>query len=363
MSTNSTIKMISKGSTTIEAKNNNNVLQDIILDGNLTVNGISNLKNTVTFGTNNATADILAGKDDSGNIGSTTAQWNAIYVNNLGGSNNYVTNGYVNNLIVGSSNGGGLFANTNESNNIGVPNNRFLTLYVKNIGDSNSRIDNAYITTLLGTNIGGDNNRIANIYGTNGNFTNLTVNGTSIDNNKIASVVNGSPSTTTVFWRGDGSWSNTLTGNLTVNGTITGGTVKGAVFNDYAEYRTTINLEAGRVVVDQDDGTLKCSDNRLLPGAQVISDTFGFSIGEMKEAKTPLAIAGRVLVYPYQNRENYHAGMAVCSAPNGTVDIMTREEIKEYPDCIIGIVSEIPKYKEWGTNKIKVNNRIWIKVK
>ena len=139
--------------------------------------------------------------------------------------------------------------------------------------------------------------------------------------------------------------------------------VKGAVFNDYAEYRTTINLEAGRVVIDQDDGSLKCSDNRLLPGAQIISDTFGFSIGEMEEAKTPLAIAGRVLAYTYQDRHNYHAGMAVCSAPNGTVDIMTREEIRDYPDCIVGIVSEIPEYEEWGTDKVKVNGRIWIKVK
>ena len=40
---------------------------------------------------------------------------------------------------------------------------------------------------------------------------------------------------------------------------------------------------------------------------------------------------------------------------------MTREEIKEYPDRIVGIVSEIPDYEEW--NGVKVNNRIWIKVK
>ena len=55
--------------------------------------------------------------------------------------------------------------------------------------------------------------------------------------------------------------------------------------------------------------------------------------------------------------------MAVCSAPNGTIDIMTREEIQQYPDAIIGIVSEIPEYKEWGTGKVKVNGRIWIYVR
>ena len=86
-------------------------------------------------------------------------------------------------------------------------------------------------------------------------------------------------------------------------------------------------------------------------------------MGYTETCQTPLAVAGRVLAYTYQDKSNYHAGMAVCSAPNGTVDIMTREEIKEYPDCIIGIVSEIPQYEECGTSKVKLNNRIWIKIK
>ena len=42
---------------------------------------------------------------------------------------------------------------------------------------------------------------------------------------------------------------------------------------------------------------------------------------------------------------------------------MTREEVREYPDRIIGTVSEIPDYGVWGTGNVKVNNRIWIKVK
>ena len=86
-------------------------------------------------------------------------------------------------------------------------------------------------------------------------------------------------------------------------------------------------------------------------------------MGVTETATTPIAVAGRVLVSPYQLRTNYHAGMAVCSAPNGTVDIMTRDEIRDYPDCIIGIVSEIPEYETWGSNNVKVDGRIWIKVK
>ena len=139
--------------------------------------------------------------------------------------------------------------------------------------------------------------------------------------------------------------------------------VYNAVFNDYAECRKTIDLEAGRVIQDNDDGSLSCTSQRLIPGCHIISDTYGNLMGETDDCKTPIAVAGRVLVYPYQNRENYHAGMSVCAAPNGTVDIMTREEIINYPDCIIGTVSEIPNYETWGTDNVNVNGRIWIYVK
>ena len=40
---------------------------------------------------------------------------------------------------------------------------------------------------------------------------------------------------------------------------------------------------------------------------------------------------------------------------------MTREEIKEYPDRIVGIVSEIPTYEKW--NNVYTKNRIWIKIR
>jgi len=92
-------------------------------------------------------------------------------------------------------------------------------------------------------------------------------------------------------------------------------------------------------------------------------------MGETKDAKTPVAVAGRVLAYPYRPREYYHLGDALCSAPGGTVDVMTREEIREYPERIVGIVSEIPNYEIWhagaqdGNHEIKVNNRIWVYVK
>jgi len=86
---------------------------------------------------------------------------------------------------------------------------------------------------------------------------------------------------------------------------------------------------------------------RLMPGCKLISDTYGMIIGETETAKTPIAVTGRALAYPYRNIDEYHLGDAVCSAPDGKIDIMTREEIMTYPERIIGTVSEIPTYKTW----------------
>ena len=147
------------------------------------------------------------------------------------------------------------------------------------------------------------------------------------------------------------------------NGVLVATKVRGAVFNDYAEYRESLIKEPGRCVIETGYGDLELSTKRLQLGGNIISDTFGFSIGETNKAETPIAVCGRVLAYPYEDRYKFTAGAAVCSGPNGTVSLMTREEIREWPDAIIGYVSEIPEYKEWGTDKIQVNNRIWIKIK
>lgn len=149
-----------------------------------------------------------------------------------------------------------------------------------------------------------------------------------------------------------------------INGVIRAGQVYGAVWNDYAEYRKTKEyIQPGYCVIETGKGDLIKSSERLQPGANIVSDTFGFAIGETEQTKTPLAVSGRVLAYPYEDRDSYQAGDPVCSGPNGTISKMTREEVREYPDRIIGTVSEIPDYEVWGTGNVKVNNRIWIKVK
>jgi len=142
------------------------------------------------------------------------------------------------------------------------------------------------------------------------------------------------------------------------------GVLYGAAWNDYAEFRKTEEkIEPGRVVVETGKGDLVLSTERLQPGAEIVSDTFGFAIGETDECQTPIAATGRVLAYPYEDRNSYQAGDAVCAGPNGTVSKMTEEEICKYPHRIIGTVSEIPDYETWGQSQIKVNNRIWIRIR
>lgn len=139
----------------------------------------------------------------------------------------------------------------------------------------------------------------------------------------------------------------------------------GAVWNDYAEfrkYKDSKEIPYGRIVIENGDDSLSLASKRMQKGCNVCSDTFGFAIGETEENQMPIAVAGRALVYPYEERNSYSPGDAVCAAPGGTISKMTRQEIKDYPDCIVGYVSAIPDYEVWGEKNTVVNGRIWIKV-
>ena len=160
-----------------------------------------------------------------------------------------------------------------------------------------------------------------------------------------------------------------IKGGLGVAKYIYGSRVYNAVWNDYAEFRQADIVKAGYCVTETESGIMTKSTKRLQPACRLISDTYGSCMGETEDAKTPIAVAGRVLAYPYRDISKYHIGDAVCSAPDGKIDIMSRREIKKYPDRIIGIVSEIPKYNYWhGGSKeepfeVKVDGRIWIYVR
>lgn len=133
-----------------------------------------------------------------------------------------------------------------------------------------------------------------------------------------------------------------------------------AAGNDFAEFRKGEEVEAGRVVCENGDGTVSRSYARLQPGALIVSDTYGSAIGQ-GHGDIPVAVAGRVLAHPYEDWWTFEPGDAVCAGPNGTVSKMSRREIRKYPERIIGTVSELPTYEKW--NDIPVNGRIWITIK
>ena len=189
-------------------------------------------------------------------------------------------------------------------------------------------------------------------------------------NNNFLKLSGGTVTGVTTFTNTTASTSTTtgavkISGGLGVAGNIYANKVYGAVWNDYAECRESNEfIDAGRVVKENGDDTLSLADGRLIYGCSIVSDTFGFMIGETDKAHTPIAVSGRVLAYPYENREvfRYNIGCFVCSGPNGTVSLMDKEEVWNHPEAIIGQVSAVPDYEYWGNN-VKVNGRVWIKVR
>lgn len=139
------------------------------------------------------------------------------------------------------------------------------------------------------------------------------------------------------------------------------GVLMGAAWNDYAEYRKFEGDEPqpGRVVCETGHDTVALSQERLQAAPAVVSDTYGFIIGE-KDGTVPVSIGGKVLVYGNEDINSYSVGDAFCSGPNGTVSKMSRQEIVNYPDRILGYFVGIPE--EDTFNGVAVNGRFWIKV-
>lgn len=140
------------------------------------------------------------------------------------------------------------------------------------------------------------------------------------------------------------------------------GIMQGAAWNDYAEVRKIKSkVTPGLVVCDSRDGYLELSSERLQACPHVVSDTYGYLLGEISEDNIPIAVAGRVLVAMDESMLDIKIGDCVCAGLNGLASKMTRQEIINYPDRILGTVCEIPSYNHIGS--IDVDDRIWINVK
>lgn len=155
------------------------------------------------------------------------------------------------------------------------------------------------------------------------------------------------------------------TDRIVYNGYLYGTRIYGAYYNDYAEFRQCDKeLKAGTVVIENtENDCVKESNERMGILPKVVSDTFGMIIGLNEENSVPLAVSGRVLVYLDCPREEVKVGDVLCSGLCGKASKMTREEIKEYPDRMLGVVCSIPNYETWGDPCVQVDGRVWVEIK
>ena len=138
------------------------------------------------------------------------------------------------------------------------------------------------------------------------------------------------------------------------------GVMHGAAWNDYAEGRFCPQSEfssqlAGRVVCETGKGEVLLSTEKLQPCSYVVSDTYGVTIGS---GNINVTVAGKALVYV---EDEVSLGDCVTAGPNGKAIKMSRQEVVNYPDRILGVVIEVPDYELFkGT---EVNGRVWVEIK
>lgn len=143
------------------------------------------------------------------------------------------------------------------------------------------------------------------------------------------------------------------------------GVLRGAAWNDYAEFRLSDQkIKPGTCVIENGDDKVRESDIDMAGCAYIVSDTYGIAIGE-EEGTVPVALSGKVLAYTEEPQQVYkeNIGRPVCASANGKIRLMTSEEAREKPWCILGVVSSIPNYDVWGATLVEVDGRVWIKVK
>ena len=165
---------------------------------------------------------------------------------------------------------------------------------------------------------------------------------------------------------GTGIWT---IGNITATGYVIGNKVYNAVWNDISDFQDLADdvFTPGKCYYDSSDGAKICNTRCQKSVIGIASDTYGFGVGQTDEEnkkQVPIAVCGWVLAYvnDYQNCE---LGDALTNDSNGNLVKMTDEEKCKYPERIVAIYKKHDHEEYFGTkeNKIKINERHWVKVK
>ncbi|MFW6226143.1 MAG: hypothetical protein ACOC3V_04225 [bacterium] len=150
---------------------------------------------------------------------------------------------------------------------------------------------------------------------------------------------------------------------LNYNGYFKATKVYNAIFNDivdFIEIPEDIEIEYGKAYILTPTYVYRQSINYLEMGiVGIASDTYGFGVGKKEKIKQlPIAIGGFVLAYV---DKEYAPGIPLTVTQDGYLTEILHDDKSQYPERIVATFWKPEKEKEW--NGIKVNNRMWVKVK
>lgn len=185
----------------------------------------------------------------------------------------------------------------------------------------------------------------------------------SLNGRKLYIAHNGAASSNTYFYANS---ANEVSPSLNVGGTIAGGTVLGAVFNDLADAIPVGEgdvLEAGYCYGFDGEHYTKTSEYMQKSYIGIHSDTFGFLMGN-EEGKKKLNVAVSGFVLAYVDKE-YEVGTPLTCTTDGYLTEIKLEDKVNYPERIVATYWKNEPSEEWGpeNKKVRVNGRKWVKVK
>jgi len=136
--------------------------------------------------------------------------------------------------------------------------------------------------------------------------------------------------------------------------------VYNAVWNDFADFqKVSDKVIYGKVYYHNGNDLSVCNRRCQKSVVGIASDTHGQAVGHVDgENQAPIAVAGWVLACV---DKEYESGTALINNKNGDLTKASISEKILFPERIVAIFQSKEKSQEW--NGVKVNNRMWVKIK
>lgn len=188
----------------------------------------------------------------------------------------------------------------------------------------------------------------------------------SLENNFIAKNTFSAGGTVTADSTEGAGAVNLTNGGLWVADGIKGNKVYNAVWNDLADCIPVDDeaiIEPGYCYCFDGEHYYKSTKYMEAGAIGIQSDTYGFHMGSKPNTKQmDVAVAGFVLAYV---DKEYPVGTALTCTKGGYLTKMEHMDKVEWPERIVATFWKVEKEEEWGPEKqrVKVNNRMWVKVR